>query len=131
MVAEFGWLRIGRVLLLENVAPMGGKPDFKMHDLDPRHGSIHVPTVDLNGDGRLDFVALIAQQHESVDAFLNEGDGTFVVKPIFAAPTRRTVPAEFNLSTWMVTATGTCCTQRRRLRSRIPQDLPFHPVAGE
>ena len=38
-------------------------------------GGIHVPVADLNGDGRPDFVALIAQQYEHVVAFLNRGPG--------------------------------------------------------
>jgi hypothetical protein len=54
--------------------------------LDDRHGCIHVPVADLNGDGRPDFVALISQEHETVVAFLNEGDGNFRKEPLYTAP---------------------------------------------
>jgi hypothetical protein len=29
--------------------------------------------VDLNGDGHLNFVALFAQEHEEISAFINDG----------------------------------------------------------
>jgi hypothetical protein len=54
--------------------------------LDQRHGTIHVPVADLNGDGRPDFVALISQEHETVVAFLNEGGGRFRKETIWTAP---------------------------------------------
>jgi hypothetical protein len=56
-----------------------------MREVDGRHGTIHVPAVDLDGDGRLDFVALISQEHETVVAFLNDGRGGFRKETIFAA----------------------------------------------
>jgi hypothetical protein len=86
VVAEFGWHRTGRILLLENTsAGAAAAPMFAHRVLDARHGAIHVPVVDLNGDGRLDFVALISQEHEVVDAFLNAGDGTFRRETLYAA----------------------------------------------
>jgi len=54
--------------------------------LDERHGAIHVPVADLNGDGRPDFVALISQEHETVVAFLNEGQGKFRKETVYTAP---------------------------------------------
>ena len=84
VVAEFGWQKAGRVLLLRN----GGSPQspkFSREEVDPRHGTIHVPPVDLNGDGHLDFIALISQEHEVVEAFLNDGTGTFRTERLFAA----------------------------------------------
>jgi len=45
-----------------------------------------VPVADLNGDGRPDFVALISQEHETVVAFLNEGNGRFRKETIYEAP---------------------------------------------
>ena len=56
--------------------------------LDRRTGAIHVPIADLNKDGKPDFVALLAQEHESVVAFINTGQGlTFERRrPIYAAP---------------------------------------------
>ena len=54
--------------------------------LDDRPGGIHVPIVDLNGDSKPDFLALISQHHETVVAFLNRGDGQFEKKEVFTAP---------------------------------------------
>lgn len=90
VVAEFGWLKTGRILLLENLGNAslrnaGAPPEFRMLVLDPRHGTIHVLPIDLNGDGRLDFVALISQEHETVVAFLNDGAGGFRRETIFSA----------------------------------------------
>ena len=90
VVAEFGWRKTGRILLLENLGDKnqgdkGNQPEFAMRELDPRHGTIHVPPADLNGDGLLDFVALISQEHETVVAFLSDGAGGFRKKTIFAA----------------------------------------------
>ncbi len=42
--------------------------------------------MDLNRDGRPDFVALIAQEFETVVAFLNEGGGKFAKRTLFSAP---------------------------------------------
>lgn len=77
VVAEFGWRATGRILMLENEGMTDGLPKFRLRVLDDRHGTIHVPIVDLNRDGRPDFVALISQEHETVVAFLNEGNGEF------------------------------------------------------
>jgi len=85
IVAEFGHIRTGSIFWLENTAIIDGIPHFRKHVLDDRHGAIHVPTADLNGDGRLDFVALISQEHEVVEAFLNQGDGIFRSERIFSA----------------------------------------------
>jgi len=85
VVAEFGWRKTGRILLLENVAIDPGRPRFSVRTLDGRHGAIHVPVADLNGDGRPDFVALISQEHEVVEAFLNDGRGGFSKHRVFEA----------------------------------------------
>ena len=85
-VAEFGWRKTGRVLLLEQIASASEKVRFRMHVLDERHGSIHVPVVDMNGDGLSDLVALIAQQHETIVAYLNEGGCEFQMQQVFGAP---------------------------------------------
>jgi hypothetical protein len=77
-VAEFGYHSTGRVLLLLNRITSGSRsPEFDVEVIDERHGTIHVPVADLDGDGRLDFVALISQEHEVVEAFLNVGHGKF------------------------------------------------------
>ncbi len=86
VVAEFGWRETGSILLLENRTTDWSKPQFVPRVLDDRHGTIHVPVADLNRDGKPDFVALISQEHETVVAFLNEGEGRFRKEVIHAAP---------------------------------------------
>lgn len=85
VVAEFGFERTGRIVLLENRAIGGDSADFALHVVDPRHGTIHVPVTDLNHDGHLDFVALISQEYEVVEVFLGRGDLSFDRQTIFAA----------------------------------------------
>lgn len=84
VVAEFGWQKSGSILLLENVSHRQAdgqflvvSNSFKPHCIDSRHGTIHVPVCDLNGDGIPDFVALVSQEHETIDAYLGNGDLTF------------------------------------------------------
>ncbi len=88
VVAEFGWITVGRILYLENQSSGldPAKPTFKPITLDSRTGSIHVPVVDLNDDGKPDFLALISQHHEAVVAFINQGAGRFEKQDIFVAP---------------------------------------------
>jgi hypothetical protein len=86
IVAEFGWLNVGGVVHLENRSTAPGRTEFVATTIDPRHGAIHVPVADLNGDGRPDFVALISQEHETVVAFLNEGNHRFQPRTIHTAP---------------------------------------------
>ncbi|MCA9049245.1 MAG: VCBS repeat-containing protein [Planctomycetaceae bacterium] len=91
VMAEFGWQKTGRILLLEHT---GSGPrqtddhtsaDYAMHVLDSRHGGIHVPVGDLNADGLPDFAALISQEFEVVEAFLSNGDLTFRKESILPA----------------------------------------------
>ncbi len=86
VVAVFGWHVAGEILLLEQRRAADGSVAFIRRTLDDRHGTIHVPVVDLNRDGRPDFVALIAQEFERVVAFLNEGGGKFEKRTLFSAP---------------------------------------------
>jgi FG-GAP-like repeat len=86
VVAVFGWRRTGEVIYLENQTSDWSHPVFVPHVLDERHGAIHVPVGDLNGDGRPDFVALLSQEHETVVAFLNDGDGRFRKETIYTGP---------------------------------------------
>jgi hypothetical protein len=85
IVAVFGLKKTGKILLLENAADKTSPPEFREHVLDRRNGTIHVPVADLNGDGHLDFVALVSQEHESIEAFINVGQGQFERRRIHAA----------------------------------------------
>ena len=86
LVAAFGWRTVGGIFLLENRTTDWGHPVFVKKVLDDRPGAIHVPVADLNGDGRPDFVALLAQHYETVVAFLNDGHGAFRQEVIDRAP---------------------------------------------
>jgi cytochrome c5 len=86
VVAEFGWLETGQILLLENRTTDWTRPVFAPRVLDRRHGTTHVPVADLNGDGKPDFVAVITQEYETVVAFLNESGGRFRQETIDTAP---------------------------------------------
>ncbi len=86
IVGVFGWKDTGEILFLENQTTDWSKPVYVPRVLDDRHGTIHVPVCDLNKDGRPDFVALISQEHETIVAFLNQGDGKFRKEIIYTAP---------------------------------------------
>jgi hypothetical protein len=86
VVAVFGWRIPGEVLLLHNETTDWEHPRFRPQVLDNRTGAIHVCAVDLNRDGRTDVVALLSQEHETVVAYLNQGDGTFRQEVIWKAP---------------------------------------------
>ena len=111
IVAEFGWRKTGGLHLLlqqpassadkttasnegENSAPTEGPktssaapgpPVFVARKIDARPGPIHVPVTDLNDDGRPDFIVLISQEHEVVEAFINQGQGQFEREVLYAA----------------------------------------------
>jgi hypothetical protein len=85
IVAVFGW-RHGEILYLENHTTDWAHPIFHRTVLDDRAGAIHVPVGDINGDGHADVVALLAQEHEEVVAFLGDGKGHFTRKTVFQAP---------------------------------------------
>jgi FG-GAP-like repeat len=74
-VAAYGFQRVGSTFYYENQTTDWKEPKFVQYTIDARTGSIHVPPVDLNRDGRMDFVALVAQQYEHVVAYLNRGPG--------------------------------------------------------
>ena len=86
IVAVFGLHEVGEVLLLENHTSDWSQPRFVPRQLDRRTGAIHVPIADLDGDGRPDFVTVFAQEHETIVAFLNEGNGQFRKKTLYSAP---------------------------------------------
>lgn len=85
-VAAFGWRRTGRVMLMENRTTNVRQPSFTPHTIDPRPGAIHVIPLDLNRDGKMDLVALLAQEHETVVAYINQGNFKFEQQVIYRAP---------------------------------------------
>jgi hypothetical protein len=86
VVAAFGWRTVGGIFLLENVTKTWDAPAFVRREIDGRPGAIHVPVADLDGDGRPDFVALLAQHYESVEFFKNLGKGEFRPQVLDKAP---------------------------------------------
>lgn len=86
VVAAFGWRAVGSTLLFENRSADWSRPAFVPREIDGRRGAIHVPVIDLDADGRPDFVDLVSQQHETVVAFVNQGKGSFAPKTIYEAP---------------------------------------------
>ncbi len=86
IVAEFGYRFIGSIHLATHQGLKDGIPQFDFRVLDDRNGATQVPVIDLNRDGRPDFVSLITQEHEKIEANINVGDGTFERKLIYAAP---------------------------------------------
>jgi len=82
-VADFGYINQGGVGWLE----AKGDGTYQYHRLNNKAGAIHVPAVDINGDGRLDFIAVISQEHEEVAAYVNNGKGGFDEHILFKAVT--------------------------------------------
>ena len=87
-VAAFGWRTTGHIAILENRSSSSGQPSFAPHVIDPRPGAIHVVPIDLNQDGKLDLIALLSQQYETVVAYINSGKGdfSFVPRVLYEAP---------------------------------------------
>ena len=86
VVAAFGWHTVGGVSVYTNRTTDWKQPRFEASLVDARPGAIHVPPVDLDGDGRMDFVALVSQQYEHVVAYINQGPGKgFRPETIFRA----------------------------------------------
>jgi len=86
LVADFGGYLPGSIMLLRNVSEDGEPVRFETEKLDGRPGAIHLPVHDLNHDGRPDFVALVSQDFERVEAFINRGDGQFYLQTLWSAP---------------------------------------------
>jgi len=77
IVAEFGWQATGAIRLLTNEGPPGERPKFTSIMIDERHGAIHVPVLDWDGDGRDDFLALVSQEHETIELRRGREGGGF------------------------------------------------------
>jgi hypothetical protein len=86
LVAGFGWRRTGGLTLLQNKTLDYRRPAFERLKIDTRPGPIHVVPVDLDKDGKMDFVTLIAQEHETVEGYLNQGHGQFRREILYRGP---------------------------------------------
>jgi hypothetical protein len=86
LVAAFGWRKTGEIALLQNRMLDPRSPSFVRRQLDARAGAIHVTPIDLDENGSMDFVTLVAQEHESVEAFLGGGNGDFRKEVLYRGP---------------------------------------------
>jgi hypothetical protein len=82
LVAIFGGGKVGELIWLENV----GKPGLIKRSLIKVSGALNISPVDLNNDGLIDIVSLIAQEHEMVVALINQGKGEFKAVSLIEAP---------------------------------------------
>jgi hypothetical protein len=88
VVAAYGFRKVGSTLYYENETTDWSQPRFVDYTIDARPGAIHVPPVDLDKDGRMDFLMLLSQQFEHLVAYLNRGRGRgFRQETIFRAVT--------------------------------------------
>jgi hypothetical protein len=84
-VAAFGWRGPGELLVLENLG--GWRPErLARRTIDDRDGFVALGVDDLDGDGRRDLVALLAQEHEQVIAFLSRDRLAFEPRVLHRAP---------------------------------------------
>lgn len=72
VVGQFGYAQ-GETRWMENK----GGWTFESHVVNRQSGCIHTPVTDFDGDGRVDFAALISQEWEEVHWFQNRGEGHF------------------------------------------------------
>lgn len=88
VIASYGFLTVGEIGWLEQKPHPSGSRDslhFEYHRLSPKAGAIHTIPTDLNGDSLTDIVALIAQEHEEIIGFINQGNGEFRQHLIYKA----------------------------------------------
>lgn len=82
LVVQFGWRKTGGLLLLEQQSPSV----FISHAIADINGALQAEVLDFDGDGRLDFIVLFAQEHESLVLFRNEGGGRFSARVLARGP---------------------------------------------
>lgn len=85
VVSDFGLHFVGSIYLLTNIGIQNNIPQFDWQVIDDRAGAIDTPIVDFDLDGRPDIVALVSQQHETIDIHFNRGDGRFEKQRIHEA----------------------------------------------
>ena len=72
IVGQFGYVE-GEIRWMENL----GDWQFRSHILLSEPGTIHTPVADFDGDGHMDFAALVSQDSEAVHLFSGDGHGVF------------------------------------------------------
>lgn len=72
IAGQFGYNE-GEIRWMENL----GDWQFRSHILLSEPGTIHTPVADYDGDGRIDFAALVSQDSEAVHLFSGSGAGGF------------------------------------------------------
>jgi hypothetical protein len=86
LVAEFGWRKTGALKLLRNTGGPPENPRMVTEVIDDRHGALGVEIADLNDDSKLDFVVAYGQEFETVEAYMNNGDGSFERQVLLSLP---------------------------------------------
>lgn len=81
-VAIFGGGEVGEIFWMENL----GNNRHKKHMLLNLSGALNISPADINGDGKIDLISLVAQEHEMIVAFVNDGEGAFKTEIISRAP---------------------------------------------
>ncbi len=72
-VSVFGGGEVGEVFWMERLED----GSHRKHELLGLSGALNITPVDLNGDGKMDLTTLVAQEHETLIAFINRGEGKF------------------------------------------------------
>ena len=86
LVSAFGYRKTGGVQIFENRTTDWKSPSFAPVTIDPRPGAVRALPIDLDADGRMDFVAAMSQEHEAIVAYHNEGHLAFTPVVLFQAP---------------------------------------------
>lgn len=81
-VSIFGGGFVGELAWLENA----GNGSHIKHTILKGSGALNVTPVDINNDGKIDLVSLIAQEHEVIVAMINKGKGKFQQVRLGQAP---------------------------------------------
>ncbi|MEE2789915.1 MAG: VCBS repeat-containing protein [Myxococcota bacterium] len=87
VVADFGWQKTGGLHVLTRRETAQGDVTFDRKTVDTRAGHIAVAIADMDGDGDQDLVGGLAQHHEQIDVWINEGKGRYTRKTLFKAHT--------------------------------------------
>lgn len=74
IVGEFGYRYSGGIRLLINRSESDSKPVFTTRLLDSRPGTVGLSAHDWNHDGNLDVAAMVSQEYESIELFINHQD---------------------------------------------------------